>query len=115
MLGWADVELSSGMIINRMRLMRGNTGTRTQTAALAELRELNQRRARLIRNLSRVYSLEPRPIAELVIDLAARVYALSLLEDLAQRYADKLDQRILRALGGDDFPVGPLRLVRGSR
>jgi hypothetical protein len=88
---------------------------RVQAAELAALRELDQRRARLIRNLSRVYSLEPRPIAELVIDLAARVHALSLLEDLAQRYADKLDQCILRALGGDYFPVGPLRLVGGSR
>jgi hypothetical protein len=92
----------------------GERETRTQAAALAELRDLNQRRARLIRNLSRVYSLEPRPIAELVINLAARVHPLSLLEGTAQRYADKLDPCVIRALGGDDFPVEPLRLVRGS-
>jgi hypothetical protein len=93
-----------------------NTGrdTRTQAAALTELRKLNQRRARVIRNLSRVYSLERRPIAELVINLAARVRALSLLEGLAQRHADKLYPCVLRALGSDDFRVGPLRLVRGS-
>jgi hypothetical protein len=107
-------EGSSGRLGERETSPDTARDTRTQAAALAELRDLNQRRARLIRNLSRVYSLELRPIAELVINLAARVHPLSLLEGTAQRYADKLDPCVIRALGGDDFPVEPLRLVRGS-
>ena len=58
---------------------------------LAQLREANQRRARLIRNLGKVYRLEPRPIVELAIELAERSDVLPLLEDLAQRFAERLD------------------------
>jgi hypothetical protein len=77
---------------------------------LAQLREANQRRARLIRNLGKVYRLGPRPIVE----LAKRSDALPLLEDLAQRFAERLDSDLLRALGADDFPPAPIRVIAGA-
>jgi hypothetical protein len=86
-------------------------GALRQDQSLADLRETNRRRARLIRKLRRVYRLGPRATAELVIALAERSDALPLLEDLAHRFAERLDPDLLRALGGYEFPPSPVRLV----
>jgi DNA-binding cell septation regulator SpoVG len=45
----------------------------TKAAQLAELRELNQRRARLIRNLRRVYVYGPRANASVVVVNASKL------------------------------------------
>lgn len=88
---------------------------RGQDQTLADLREGNRRRARLIRNLRRVYGCGPRAAGELAIELATRVNALPVLEELAQRFADRVDPDLLRAIGCDDFPRPPIRLVAGGR
>jgi hypothetical protein len=90
-------------------------GVREPAKTVAELRQKNQRRSRLTRNLARVYRLGRRPISELVIELAERLDALPLLEELAQRFADRLDPDLLRALGGHEFPPGPIRIIAGAR
>jgi hypothetical protein len=71
-------------------------------------------RARLIRHLRVVYRLGERPIAELVIEVAEKVGACPLLEELAERYA-RLDPVILRDIGGDRFPASPIRIIAGGR
>ena len=53
-----------------------------QDQTFAELRELNRRRAQLIRNLRRIYGCGPRAAGELAIELASRVDPLPVLEEL---------------------------------
>ena len=81
---------------------------------LAELRK-NQRRAHLIRNLRRGCGYGSRAAGELAIELATRVDGLLVLEELARRFADRLDPDLLRAIGCHDFPCSPLHVVGGSR
>src|SRR5690348_5226516 len=84
---------------------QGTPSNSTDAAqALVELRELDRRRAQLIRNLRRVYGYGPRAAGELAIELATRVDALSMLDERAQRFADGLDPDLLRAIGCHDFP-----------
>jgi hypothetical protein len=82
---------------------------------VTELRELNRRRDRLIRNLRRIYQLGPGATGELAIELATRVDGLLVLEELARRFADRLDPDLLRAIGCHYFPCPPLHVVGGSR
>lgn len=72
---------------------------------LAELREQNRRRARLIRKLRRIDGYGPRAGGELAIELALRLDALPVLKELAQQLADRLDPDLLRAIGCADFPA----------
>jgi hypothetical protein len=78
---------------------------------VAELGELNRRRDRLIRNLG-VYEHGPR---ELAIELATRVDGLLVLEELARRFADRLDPDLLRVIGCHDFRARRCIFVGGSR
>ena len=82
-------------------------------AALADLRERNRGRARLISTLRRIYTLGPRATIELILELAERSNSLPLLEELAERFA-RLNPDILRAVGGHEFPPSPIRLVAGD-
>lgn len=63
--------------------------TRAQDQTLADLCEQNQRRAWPIRNLGHVHRLGARATDELTIELPIRVDALSVLDELAQRFADR--------------------------
>jgi hypothetical protein len=93
-----------------------NTGPApSRLATLAELREQNKRLARLIRHLQRVYSLGRRPIVELVIELAETTGSMPQLEQLAEQFAERLDREVLRAVGADDFPCSPIRIIAGDR
>jgi hypothetical protein len=89
--------------------------TATTRPDVAELRELNRRRSRLIRNLRPLYRHRPRATGGLATELATRVDALSVLEELAQRFADRLNPDLLRAIGCHDLPCSPLHVVGGSR
>lgn len=66
--------------------------------------------------IERIYSLGPRPVGELVCEILAalapskRAFINSRLEVYAN-----LDPRVVRALGADQFPVRPLRVVGGGR
>jgi hypothetical protein len=82
---------------------------------VAELPELNRRRDRVIRNLRHVYQHGPRATGELAIELATRLDGLLVLEEVARRFADRLDSDILRAIGRHDFPCLPLHVVGGGR
>lgn len=87
---------------------------RGQDQTLVDLRERNRSR-RLIRNLRRIYGYGLRATGKLAIELATRVDALSVLEELAQQFADKFDPDLLRAIGCHDFPGSPLYVVSGGR
>jgi len=69
----------------------------------------------VIRNLRRIYGHGPRATGELAIELATWVDWLLVLEELARRFADRLDPDFLRAIGCHDFPCPPLHVVGGSR
>jgi hypothetical protein len=71
-------------------------------ATLTDLREQNRHRGRPIRHLREVSTLRPRPIVELLIELATKIDVLSLHEDLARRFADDLVSDVLRAINGHD-------------
>lgn len=88
---------------------------RTQDPNLADLRELNRRRAQLIQNLRRVHAHGARVSVELAIEFAIAVDALPVREELAQRFADRVDPGFLRAIGREDFPGPPIRVVGGPR
>ena len=88
---------------------------RAQDPNFADLRELNRRRARLIQNLRRVYAHGARVSGELAIEFAIAVDALPVREELAQRCADRVEPGFLRAIGREDFPGPPIRVVGGLR
>ncbi len=58
-----------------------------------------------------LHRLGPRPIAELLIEIARCTGHSSLIADRIQAYAG-LDRELVRALGGDRFPPMPLEVVR---
>ena len=82
---------------------------RAQDPNFADLRELNRRRARLIQNLG------TRVSGELAIEFAIAIDALPVRDEFAQRFADRVDPGFLRAIGRDDFPGPPIRVVGGPR
>ena len=63
------------------------------------------------RMVERVHSLGPRPLAELLAEIAIATGEPALVVGLVQEYS-ALDPEIVRALGGDSFPVMPLQVVR---
>ena len=81
---------------------------RTQDPNFADLRELYRRRARLIQNFRRVYAHGAGVSGELAIKFAIAVDALPVREELAQRFADRVDPCFLRA-------IPPFRVVGGPR
>jgi hypothetical protein len=100
-LGDNGLGNGNGLIINRF-------GDPAQL--LAELRELNRRRARTTALLRRVHALGSRPTVELLFELAARLDGFAMLEVLAERFA-KFDPAFLRERVGHDFPAGPIRAM----
>jgi len=109
---------------DRMDIGRGGSpGTRRrsltckgrgQDQALADLREQNRRDAQLIRNLRRVHGYGLGATGELAIELATQVGGLSVREELAKKFADKLDHRVLRIFRCDVSSLQPLRFGGGS-
>lgn len=69
----------------------------------------------MVANLRRVYDLGPRPMVELVLELANSADPIARLEELAERYCTRLDPVLLRATGADRFPSAPIRVVVGRR
>jgi hypothetical protein len=60
-----------------------------------------------------IHRLGPRPIAELLRDIAALTGAGPVIDEVVARYAG-LDPALVRAFGADRFPPRPdPRLVRG--
>ena len=66
---------------------------------------------RFERQIMRVHALGPRPLAELLDELATATGQPALIADRVEAYAG-LDPEIVRALGGDNFPPMPLEVVR---
>ena len=58
-----------------------------------------------------LHRLGPRPLAELLIEIASHTGQSSFIAHRLEEYV-RLDRDILRALGGDRFPVMPLGLIR---
>ena len=66
---------------------------------------------RFERQIARVHALGPRPLAELLAEIAAVTGQPAIVADRLQTYA-RLDPEIVRAVGGDRFPPMLLGLVR---
>jgi len=81
---------------------------RTQDPNFADLRDLNRRRARLIQNFRRVYAQGARVSGELATEFAIAIDALPVRDEFAQRFADRVDPGLLRA-------IPPFRVVGGPR
>jgi hypothetical protein len=65
------------------------------------------------RKVSRLHDLGPRPLAEILRELAEK-WGAEFRRDLdsrLERYG-RLPPEVVRDLGGDRFPVQPLRLVQ---
>ena len=63
------------------------------------------------RLIERVHSLGPRPLAEMLDEIAAATGQPDVVADRVEAYA-QLDPGVVRAVGGDRFPPMPLGLVR---
>ncbi len=66
---------------------------------------------RFERMVDRVHSLGPRPLAELLAEIATATGEPGLIADRLQAYA-RLDPEIIHALGADRFPPNVLGMVR---
>ncbi len=66
---------------------------------------------RFERMFHRVHALGPRPLAELLAEIAIATGEPGLIAGRLQAYA-RLDPEIIRALGADRFPPMPLEVVR---
>ncbi len=63
------------------------------------------------RMIEHIHSLGPRPLAEMLAEIAAATGQHVRVVDLVEEYA-ALDPAVLRAVGGDRFPPIPLEVVR---
>ena len=63
------------------------------------------------RQIERLHSLGPRPLAELLAEIAAATGEPSLVVDHVEAYA-RLDPDLVRAFGGDHFSPMLLGVVR---
>ncbi len=66
---------------------------------------------RLERMIEHVHALGPRPLAEMLAEIARSTGQPDLVVDLVEKYA-RLDPEIVHALGADRFPPVPLEVVR---
>ncbi len=66
---------------------------------------------RFQRIIERVHALGPRPLAELLAEIATATGQHVRVVDLVEEYA-QLDPDLLRFLGGDSFAPMPLGVVR---
>ena len=66
---------------------------------------------RFERHVIRVHSLGPRPLAEMLIEIATATGSPDLIADRLQAYA-ALDAEIVRAVGGDRFPPNVWEVVQ---
>ncbi len=66
---------------------------------------------RFERQIKRIHALGPRPLAELLTEIATATGEPGLIADRLQAYAG-LEPELVRALGGDRFPPMPLELVK---
>jgi hypothetical protein len=75
--------------------------------APADLREL-----RFQRNVAQLHRLGPRALHALLRELGARHLIGTEIETIVAWYVARLDDEMVRAVGGDRFPPTPLYLVR---
>jgi hypothetical protein len=72
----------------------------------------NARLTRIERRLRTVHRIGERISVELTLELARRLDAFDLLDQLAERFSTANPETIA-ALGGDRFPPPPIHLVGG--
>jgi hypothetical protein len=70
---------------------------------------------RFARAIGRLHPLGPRVLAEFLAELGAARMIRTEIEAMVERYINRLDPKIVRALGGDRFPVSPIRAVGDDR
>lgn len=70
---------------------------------------------RFCRNIELVHALGVRPLYEMLAELGRDHMIRVPIEQIVERYAQRLDPAILRITGGDRFPPAPTRLLGSAR
>jgi hypothetical protein len=68
-------------------------------------------RLRLQRGAEHLHSLGARATAELLAEVGHRIGGMPCILGLLCEYQQRLSPQMLRAVGGDRFPIRPLRVV----
>jgi hypothetical protein len=89
----SPVDIKHHLRFSRLRQQHGLSGPRFE------------------RMVERLHHLGPRPLAEMIVEIAAATDEPGLVVDRVAAYA-KLDPMLIRALGADRFPPMPLEVVR---
>jgi hypothetical protein len=69
---------------------------------------------RFRRDVQTLHRLGPRAVYELLVELGRDRLIRAVIETKVKRYADRLSPELLRVIGGDRFPGGPIHLVDGG-
>jgi hypothetical protein len=93
----------------------GTTQGRAQDPSSADLRELDRRHARLIRNLRRVYGYGFIATGGLAIELAVRVGGLSVPRGALKKTANGLDHACCEFAGTEGKPMSSPGMITTSR
>ena len=101
--GWLDTPDDTRKIHNPQAAARAISAEVATTQPLAG--------PRFERQVVCVHALGPRPLAELLAEIAAVTGQPAIVADRLQTYA-RLDPEIVRAVGGDQFPPRLLCAVR---
>ena len=70
---------------------------------------------RFCRNIELVHALGVRPLYEMLAELGRDHMIRVPIEQIVERYAQRLDPTILRISRGDRFPPAPTRLLGSAR
>jgi hypothetical protein len=80
------------------------------------LKQAAARRLRRQRAVERLHELGPRALGEFLSELARRNPGMAGdLSELLEAYTARLTPSLLRAVGGDQFPASPMRVIGGDR
>jgi hypothetical protein len=70
---------------------------------------------RFQRAVAQLHRLGPRSLYEMLAELGAQRLIRSGIEDLVERYVDRLTPERLLVIGGDKFPPAPVHVVGGRQ
>lgn len=70
--------------------------------------------ARWQRHVQHLYGLGPRAVSEFLLEVGRERLITDLLERKLVKYG-RLDIEVLKAVGGDQFPANPIRVIRGGQ
>jgi hypothetical protein len=95
----------------QQRTIRNPTRAISQAASIPGVLE----ELRFCRNIELVHALGVRPLYEMLAELGRDHMIRVPIEQIVERYAQRLDPAMLRITGGDRFPPAPPRLLGSAR